>query len=359
MNIFTQKEKNVWLNHARKEFRLRLRHKEWKRNKNRSKNGRNKEQRINDRFRDKFKGYKWVKAPTVFSMTENTEQTLEFISELEAYLDRREKVFVNLEDVEVIAQGAIVVLLSIMMKFKEKRIDFNGNFPKSQNASNVLNASGFIEELYRDEIRYTIRRRRIFTHANKVVDPKLASEIISETSERIWGEVRRCMGVQRIYIELMLNTNNHASSTGQGEHHWYTTVHYVPKEKKACFSFIDYGVGIIQSMKTDTKSRFYNVIPKILRKFGTQNDADLLLLLLNGDIHRLKYTGNTSTGKYYHGKGLPCIFKACDENKISNAVVISNNAKVEYESRNGYKLRNSFNGTFIYWELCENNLSIK
>ena len=354
MKIFTQKEKNVWKNRSLKEFRLRLQYKEWRRKKNRSKNGRNSEQRTGDIYRDKFKGYKWVKAPTVFSMTENTEETLEFISELETYLGSRKKVFVNLEKVEVVAQGAIVVLLSIMMKFKEKHIDFNGNFPKSRRANNILRESGFFQELYRDKRSDTIRRNRIFTHANKIVDPRLANEIILETSEKIWGEARRCKGVQRIYIELMLYTNNLASSTGQAEHHWYTTVHYIPEENKACFSFIDYGVGIIQSMKTDRKSRFYNVIPKILSKFGTQSNADLLLLLLKGDIHR-----NTSTGKYYHGKGLPCIFNACDEGKISNAVVISNDAKVEYKGKIGYKLQSSFNGTFIYWELSKDNLSIK
>lgn len=159
--------------------------------------------------------------------------------------------------------------------------------------------------------------------------------------------------MQRVFIELMQNTNNHASLVKNGEHHWWTTVEYSSQEKKAYFSFIDYGVGIIESLNNDTRGKFYNWIPKIKKIFSLSNNSEMLMLLMKGEMHK------TSTGKYYRGKGLPCLFKACEDNKISNVVVISNDAKVDYETQGSVKLEHSFKGTFVYWELNASNLNLE
>lgn len=305
---------------------------------------------------NRFKDYSKIKAPSNFSLIENTEESLKFIAKIEKCLKNRSKVFVNLTDVETIAHGAIVVLLSIMTKFKYNHIDFNGNFPKNKNANKALVDSGFFDQLYKrnisNEPNYAFCRNKVLTHAGKVVDSSLADQIISEISNLIWGKQRRCLGVQRVFLELMQNTNNHASFDSKGLHHWWTTVQYDEKLKKAYFSFIDYGVGIINSLRNDEHGKFYNIIPKIRELFNPQNNAEMLSLLLKGEIHK------TSTGKYYRGKGLPCLFKACEDNKIANVVVIANDAKVEYTAGTNVKLNNSFAGTFIHWELNFNNVNI-
>lgn len=109
---------------------------------------------------------------------------------------------------------------------------------------------------------------------------------------------------------------------------------------------------LINSLRNDEHGKFYNIIPKIRELFNPQNNAEMLSLLLKGEIHK------TSTGKYYRGKGLPCLFKACEDNKIANVVVIANDAKVEYTAGTNVKLNNSFAGTFIHWELNFNNVNI-
>lgn len=52
----------------------------------------------------------------------------------------------------------------------------------------------------------------IYTHAQLAVAPDIADLLIKQASKTIWGEPRRCPGVQRTFIELMHNTNNHAST---------------------------------------------------------------------------------------------------------------------------------------------------
>jgi hypothetical protein len=340
---------------AERSFRRKLRSKFKKKQRNRKLLGvpkqKRRESNIQRDFKKLFAGYKWIKAPTVFSLTKNTEETLSFIAKIENCFENKKKVFVNLEKVEVIAHGAIVVLLSILVKFKANKIAFNGNFPKSKKAETNLKKSGFFEYLYKEDFQlkdeYTFNKD-ICTHANKKVDSKLSDEIIKQASKFIWNEERRCTGLQRVFIELMQNTNNHASLTKTGEHHWWATVYYSIDDKKVCFAFIDYGVGILESLSQKGEGqKFFDILPKIKKLFNPNSNADLLKLLLNGEIHK--------AADYYRGKGLPGIFDACKNNKISNLVIISNDAIADCTNNKYESLSNKLSGTFIYWELKTHN----
>lgn len=305
-----------------------------------------------------YRNHSHIEAPKCLSMIENTEGTLEFINMLEDALRRREKVFVVLKNCEKIASGAIIVLLSIMLKFKNQGVDFNGDHPRNKEARTALLNSGFFECLYeklpnaKGDALSIQGHKGIFTHANKTVDSKLSAQLIYTVSEMIWGVHKRCTGVQSTYIELMQNTNNHASLNGPNEHHWYTTVSYNKQKNKACFSFIDYGVGIIESIKTNERGKFWHSLSKIISVLNPENNGDFLRLLLDGSIHK------TATGKYYRGKGLPGIYKAFNDNKISNLVVITNDAMADCKNNVFKPLKNKFIGTYVYWELNENNKNL-
>lgn len=130
MKILTEREKKILINHAKKQELRRIISKKKKKNKRRYLQGKSKEERQKYILENRFKDYSKIKAPSNFSLIENTEESLKFIAKIEKCLKNRSKVFVNLTDVETIAHGAIVVLLSIMTKFKYNHIDFNGNFPK-------------------------------------------------------------------------------------------------------------------------------------------------------------------------------------------------------------------------------------
>jgi hypothetical protein len=346
---------------ALKSFRRKMRSKSKKKQRNRQLLGVDKPQRKAKNIKKNIQqqqlaGYKQLKAPKTFSLTKNTEDTLSFIAQMEDCFEKKKKVFVNLEKVETIGQGAIVVMLSILVKFKANKIDFNGNFPKNKKAETNLKKSGFFKYLYDENITeqdvYSFEND-ICTHANKKVDSKLSDEIIKRASKFIWQEERRCTGLQRVFIELMQNTNNHASLTGTGEHHWWATVYYSKDDNKVCFAFIDYGVGILDSLNNKKEGKFLGVIPKIKQLFNPNSNADLLKLLLTGEVHK------TATGNYYRGKGLPGIYEACKNNKISNLVIISNDAIADYANDKYESLNNKLSGTFVYWELNSKNDNIK
>ena len=340
--------------HAKRSFQRKLAHKEFKRQKNISELGLSKPKREYKRkFEDPYKNFTKVHAPTVFSFIDNSDEVAEFIDKLKKLYDKKKKVFVVLNDVQKITYDAIVVLLSIMVKFKSSKIDFNGDFPENDEAHEILNQSRFIEYLYKpffkESDRYNLgQKSSIHTHAWKDVDSELGSKLIRQASKTIWGEERRCQGVQRTLIELMLNTNNHADDTKKGEKHWWLSVHHDEDNNKVSFAFIDFGVGIFTSLRNKrSNSKFYGVLDKL--KYG--NNAELLRLILDGTLHK------TATNKSFHGKGLPGINMVLKRNQISNLNIITNNVHANVETASYKTISKSFSGTFVYWELNQNNIN--
>ena len=72
--------------------------------------------------------------------------------------------------------------------------------------------------------------------------------------------------------------------------------------------------------------------------------------ILDGDLHK------TATGQSYRGKGLPGIKTALIRNQISNLYIITNDAYANVCNNEYQKLSHAFDGTFVYWELTENNI---
>ena len=360
MKKLANRKKRILLNIARKKFERKVRFRNNKREYRKNIQGFSQKDLRRRRILDeharqierKYATYRKITAPKCLSMIENPEGTLDFISSLERALKSRKKVFVVLKHVDKIANGAIIVLLSIMIKFKNQNVSFNGDQPKKRDARLALRNSGFFEHLYENQSNQTTitikGHKDIFTHANKTVDSELSDQIISAVSKMIWGSPKRCPGVQRTYLELMQNTNNHASLNGPNEHHWYTTVTYNKEKNKACFSFIDYGIGIIESINKNEKGKFWRSLGKIFDKLKPRDDGDFLRLLLDGSVHK-------AASEYYRGKGLPGIYKAYQDNKISNLVIITNDAMADCQNSVFKTLNNKFVGTYIYWELNENN----
>lgn len=363
MKLVYKKRKYLGFNKDKAEDRnrRRLEYKRWKSNKFRILNGINKQRKAEiNTFNKSHPGYTKIEAPVNFSFLNNTEQVIKFIASLKCLYDKKKKVYVELTNIDAIDYSAIVVLLSIMIKFKSAKIDFTGSMPREKMPKEILEKSGFFENLYKkfeDKESYDISKFNsncIHTHASKKVDPLLSSTIIASASEHIWDEQRRCQGVQRTLIELMQNTNNHAEIGKPGEKHWWLSVNRDKKSKTVSFSFVDFGVGIFTNLQNKTeKSKFFRWQEKMSLRFKYGSNADLLKLIVDGDLHQ------TVTEKSYRGKGLPGVAEAMRRNQISNLHIITNDV-FSCPSSNLYrKLDMPFNGTFVYWELGEKNDNCK
>ena len=351
----TEKYKRRNKTRAKNSLKRKLAFKEYLRQKNISELGLSKiEVEHKRKFEDPYKDYIKIHAPAKLSFIENSSEVVKFIDKLKKHYDLKNKVFVVLEDVVEISYDAIVVLLSIMVKFKASKIKFNGDFPKNPDARKILDESQFLKYLYqqfKDSDRYSLgQKSSIHTHAWKDVDSELGSELIRNASKTIWGEERRCQGVQRTLIELMLNTNNHADDSRKGEKHWWISIHHDEKNQKVSFAFIDFGVGVFTSLDNKRSgSKFYGVLAKVKERYKYGNNAELLNLILDGTVHK------TATNKPYHGKGLPGINMALNRNQINNLNIITNNVHANVSNSDFKMMPNSFSGTFVYWEVDNTN----
>ncbi len=303
------------------------------------------------------RNYSRVKAPETLSIIKNPAGVLKFVSLLSTNLQQRKKTFVDLRKVIDLTYGGLVILLAIMVKFKSNKIKFNGSFPAKKEADRLLHRSGFFDNLYNTKFRqqeqYEIISKKsdgIITHADKRVSSVLANKLIGEASMTIWGEKRKCQGVQRTLIELMLNTNNHADIYKPGEKHWWLSVEHHPQQKMVSFSFLDFGVGIFTNLANKpSNSKWFNFKEKIRSRLKYGNNAEILRLILQKDLHK------TVTGKSYRGKGLPSIAESAKKGHISNLHIITNDVFCNYDEDIYEIMSVPFSGTFVYWELCHDN----
>jgi hypothetical protein len=177
---------------------------------------------------------------------------------------------------------------------------------------------------------------------------------MAEASITIWGEKRICKGLQRTLLELMQNTNNHADIEEKGAKHWWLSVNHDKRNKKVSFYFVDYGVGIFESLKSKPAgNKWFGWFEKLKEKILHGGNEDILRLLLNGEMHK------TVTGLPFRGKGLPGIKETLDRKQISGLLIISNNVYADAGKQKYLRLSNQFSGTFVTWELNEKNINSK
>lgn len=349
-------EKQIKQHHDNKSLRRKVAHRDWLKAKRRSQLGVPKmERRLMTELKTRFYDYQKIRVPQNLSLIDNFEEVLAFIQKLQLAYSKKKKVFVLMNSMKSFSGDGLIILLSNVVLFKSSRIDFNGNYPKRKDVRDKLLQTSFYDALYKynyaNESHYDLTKNDFFTHANKNVDSDLTARLIAHNSSFLWGEEKRCTGVQRIFLELMQNTNNHASRK-QGEKHWWLHVSKADGPKRLCFSFIDYGMGIFESLaKKDAKSKFYHWVEKMLPILNPEDHCALLQAILNGTFH------TTVTSKSYRGKGLPGIYNTFKKNRISRLIIISNDVFAEASSGIYINLNNRLNGTFVYFEVdatCQN-----
>ncbi len=305
-----------------------------------------------------LKHYTVISAPKNFSFLKNPEETIIFINSLEKCYLNKEQVYVDIEKIDFLDYSAVTVLVSVMFSFKARNIKFNGNLPKNLELAKMLIDSEFFKFLGKtqtERMEYTIgKENQIFTRANKEVNSELGLIVMQEATMTIWNQKRTCKGLQRTLLELMQNTNNHASVNQKGEKHWWLSVNHDKKNRKVSFIFVDYGVGIFESLKNKPEdNKWFGWFEKLKDKLLIGGNNEILKMLLEGEMHM------SVTGKHFRGKGLPGINQVLEREQISNLSIISNNVTADVKNNKYLKLKNQFSGTFVAWELNESNVNSK
>ena len=308
-----------------------------------------------------FPGYKQIEAPATLSLINNESLTLDFLRKLQVCYKNRKKVAVLLDGVVSMTTDAISVLLSNMVHYKAARIGFNGTRPRDQVSAFKLESSGFFMYLYgmeamseKDSYSFKKMNNYIYTHGQKTVDASLADKLVKFASEVVWGEPRRCPGIQTTLVELMHNTHDHAGEY-KGEKHWWISVEHDEQAHVATFSFLDFGVGIFRSLANKKQGEpLYGALDYIIQRFPMiTTEADRLQLILEGKVRLTQFN------EYYRGKGLRNIYLKHHRNQISDLSIISNYASFRANINDYHSISNEFIGTFISFKMNRNTYNLQ
>lgn len=320
--------------------------KECKRNENRNKHRISKSKLQFARHR--YRHFKQRIAPSDFSIIDNCEVFVGFINDLRKDYRNNRKVFVNMSSVNKVTNESLCLLLSIMMLFRDRRIDFDGSFPNDSRACKVVIESGFFEILYNKNRKNSINNvsSQIYTHSAYKSNADIADAIILSSSEFLWKEKCNCSGVYNAFLELMSNTIEHADEIA-GRQKWWITVTKDSEKEKVTFSFLDYGRGIINTLKHAEQKRYKNIVEKIMAKW-TGDDAMLLKEVMEGALKLSEKDGDN------YGNGLNSIYEDMMDGQIDNVVIISNGVFADVKKGDYHKINVTFPGTFICWEINKN-----
>ncbi len=281
-------------------------------------------------------------APKIFCFTKNTVGMIDFIERLENAIDSFDSILINLTKIEDISTDATLAIFA------------KANNPKRKKNAEITIVSPTIRELDDKLVDSGIfgKEARIFSDG-KVREPRglierkndinvkseETSDLIKFATKQLFGNELRFQQLQRVFVECMNNTVNHATIERGEKESWWASVYYDETNKTARFNFFDNGIGILESINLRWQD-------KIRQKFGLKGTTDIMRDALAGAV-------GSRTGLSYRGKGLPAILEAFKQGCLTNLIIISNDVYVNLEKNEYTNLGKSFKGTFFHWEIGE------
>lgn len=280
--------------------------------------------------------------PEAFSIIQNPDGMIQFFSRmLSLALDRN--VIVDLSAVEHMTPDAIPGLLATIRGCKLAGARVRGNVPKSERPKKMLNESGFrsyVRSAAGSQRHAEMGRIAKFPRSSEAFhnrfDQYIAKDLIEFANLRLQGKELAHPPSYSVFSEAMLNTWNHASSDETHEP-WWASVYFDADRSRACFTFLDRGVGIFGSHQLTLRLR-------VLTHLRFLNSAELLEQIFKGQIP-------STTKEAGRGNGIPGMYAHCKAGRIKNLTVISNDASGNAETEIYSVLPKSFTGTLLYWEI--------
>ncbi|MBB3696909.1 hypothetical protein KMW28_22300 [Flammeovirga yaeyamensis] len=284
--------------------------------------------------------------PEFSSFREKPEILINYINDLQLNINNRKEIYINMKNVKSISQGAIISILSIINQRNDNNLPIFGSIPKNNKVAKILESSGFYNSLKGNDVGYNQSPNIILNNRHSQVDPVLCDEIVQKAMQTICGVKKRNSKLYGLIMEMMANSINHGYPKGNNllnltfrsawfiKKSWLLSISH--QKEKVTFVFLDYGVGILETIKLKLGQ-------KVLNSISPRNEK-ILLQVFNGKI-------GSRTGLPFRGKGLPKIYTSFQQNYISDLFVLTNNVILDYKNQNFYKLKSDFNGTLYIFEI--------
>jgi hypothetical protein len=282
-------------------------------------------------------------APELLSLTDYPNQCISFFCELYSFSKRRD-VFVDLSRVKKITPDAIALLVSVVIGIgRRHKLRIFGNYPDAQHVTEMIRVSGFDQYLKSSGLpshnTHGAIVKKDFVLDSRRAEPKFAKQLI-DFAAKDDGDITRLRPAYENLLECMGNTHQHASAV-EGAESWWASVFQDSSRSCDCFTFVDMGVGIFDSIELGLRLKLYKLVG-----VGRQQ---IMRMLLAGKIP-------SSTGLGYRGKGLPSISDSMrDKHAVSRLVIITNDVYVDVGTDRFDLLPRHLKGLLLYWEVPYGN----
>lgn len=282
-------------------------------------------------------------SPTNFSFIDNTNELLEYFNECQVALHKKQRVLMDISNIKNLSSDAIALLVASVNNkdFIGKYGAIKGTAPNNNKLAKLFIESGFYKYVDADKrLKYVQKDNENLLHKEShfKVQPELAKNACLYGTKHVFGITNTFPELYEMFIEAMSNTNNHAGKDGKGEIKWWLYA-YNSADGKTCYSFIDLGVGIFDSLPVGRYKKFKNIV-------GLLHNADLVQDLLDGKIK-----SSEKIDRNIRGKGIPQIARNSEDPRFGRAYIVSNNVKINLKNRTTERLNDNFKGTMLYWEL--------
>ena len=282
--------------------------------------------------------------PEIFSVIHNPDQMAEFFEEMHEIAKIR-SILVDLSNVKTMTPDAIACLLATIRHCSLRGAAVGGNVPISLEPQKMLDESGFRkyvknvigprhQQLMGEVIRFS---RSTGEAVQNKFDQKVARGLIEFAKKKLTGASQPHGPSYSVFCEAMLNTWNHAARNGRDREPWWASVYFDSSRNRACFTFLDVGLGIFRSHRLTARLKLFSGL-------GLLNTAELLQRLFRGEIP-------SSTREPGRGNGIPGMYSHCKEGRIQSLTVVSNSAYGNVQTDTYKVLSTSFGGTLLYWEI--------
>ena len=290
--------------------------------------------------------YVTQEAPKEFSFVDNTDALVSYLNDCERVLHKNKKVIIDISKIDTLSTDAIALLVACVNDngFSGKYGQIRGNAPVKKDLANLFIESGFYRYVETDNRNLKHIEKTDENLLNKESHIKVQADLAKKAcllgTQYVFKNSNPLSILYEMLIEAMSNTNNHANKGERGKTKWWLYVYNAP-DNKTCYSFVDLGVGIFDSMPVA-------IYKKVARKLNITHNADLVMDLLDGKIK-----SREKVDQNIRGKGIPQIARNSENDKIGRAYIISNDVKINLKTRSSERLKDNFKGTFLYWELVK------
>ena len=284
-------------------------------------------------------------APNVLSLFDNPDDTLKFLNSLRTTLSRQgARVFLNLSEVQQFKSETLLLLRAIVdRRTSAPDTKVTGNLPSDPNVASEFKESGFFAGIAKPPRSLPEAKGLMKKKSNKMVFSEQAAELVDFALKHVSTRPDVCANAcYRNLVEVMTNTHNHAanrrSSTRKrhGHERWHASVYC--RNGVAYFSFVDLGVGILQSARVKRFRR------KVAIEFSSQGRASLLKDVFEGKI-------GSATGKPGRGHGLPKMKQDVVEGSLIGLKILTSDVAGSVDSLDFTSVGQSLRGTVFRWQV--------